>query len=166
MGLPSRRLCPMRKSASFVPQRHSRTSVTLRTAGGRGPLEEPLACIRLGLEFSLPVVWAERKASSPQTAVCPSSSSHSSWEPGQVLAEEIRDPRKIQVFFLTGQCGKDTSQNTDMFNIEGASRAFVCPSLPTFPQLGPGLTETSKCHLHIWPNPQRKSGSMSLLAHE
>lgn len=156
----------MRKSASFVPQRHSRTSVTLRTAGEGGPLEEPLSHLystRVGVQSACGV--AERKASSPQTAVCPSSS-HSSWEPGQVLAEEIRDPRKIQVFFLTGQCGKDTSQNTDMFSIEGASRAFVCPSLPTFSQLGPGLTETSKCHLHIWPNPQRKSGSMSLLAHE
>lgn len=79
---------------------------------------------------------AERKASSPQTAaVCPSSSSssRSSWEPGQVLAEEIRDPRKIQILFLKGQCGKDTSQNTATFNIEGTSMAFVRSNLPTFP---------------------------------
>lgn len=56
----------MRKSASFVPQRHSRTSVTLRTAGEGGPLEEPLACIQLGLEFSLPVVWQRGKHPAPK----------------------------------------------------------------------------------------------------
>lgn len=51
-----RQTLPHEEKCIFVPQRHSRTSVTLRAVcGGRRAPEEPLSCFPLGLEPSLPV---------------------------------------------------------------------------------------------------------------
>lgn len=94
-----------------------------------------------------------REASSPRAALSlalPPLLPDYFWQPGQVSAEDIQTPEKPEKS-LEGQSGKDTSQNINTFNMEGARTVlgtFTCPNLNFLPSTGPRLRETGKHSLY------------------
>lgn len=107
-----RQTLPHEEKCIFVPQRHSRTSVTLRAVGKAGP----------GRSSRLHSTWvraqsarraAERTASSPKAAaVC--SCLPTLGSQARFWLRTTGGPRKNHAFFLKGQSGEDTPQNTDV----------------------------------------------------
>lgn len=124
-----RQTLPHEEKCIFVPQRHSRTSVTLRAVcGGRRAPEEPLSCIPLGLEPSLPVEQQRGQRLAPEQQ-------QSAPVSPQVLAENISilpERPKWEGHFSKYRC---------LISKESVEDIYVCPSLPTLPQLRPGLPE-------------------------
>lgn len=91
---------PWGKSTFSVPQRHCRTSVTLRDIVKRGkikPWKNLSFALKLG-QSSVHQCGGREQVSSPKAALSvalPPLLPDSSWQPGQVSAKDTKDPKSL-----------------------------------------------------------------------